>query len=73
MRYFFHIHDGVSKPDEIGTECATEQEAWTHAVVASGEFLVDQGAQMPIGSEVMMDVMDEKGKRHRLFTFDARP
>ncbi|MCO6051729.1 hypothetical protein NGM99_18240 [Mesorhizobium sp. RP14(2022)] len=71
MRYFFHIHDGISKPDEIGMECATEREVWAHALVACGEFLTDHGALMAIGSGLQMNVVDENGRELWTLTLQA--
>ncbi|MCO6050488.1 hypothetical protein NGM99_11925 [Mesorhizobium sp. RP14(2022)] len=71
MRYFFHIHDGVSKPDQIGMECASECDVWAHALVACGEFLTDQGALMAIGSELRMNVVDENDRELYALTLRA--
>jgi hypothetical protein len=71
MRYFFHIHDGILKPDEIGTECASDREAWAHALVACGEFLTDYGAIMPMGSELQMYVVDENDRQPWTLTLRA--
>ncbi len=38
-RYFFHVNDGVDRPDLVGTEFPSLDEVRSEAVVACGEML----------------------------------
>lgn len=40
--YFFDIHDGSWSRDEVGVECANDEEACQHAKRALPEIAVDQ-------------------------------
>lgn len=66
-RYFFHIDDGVSIPDPIGTELPDLTAARFEAVRASGAILEDlDGDFWKSGSPWVMAVTDESG--HLLFS-----
>ncbi len=62
-RYFFHIHDGVNRPDEEGTELAVPDEARSGAVVLLGAMLKDLDGKFWAGQEWRMTVEDEQGTR----------
>jgi hypothetical protein len=60
-RYFFTIHDGISLPDEDGTELRDAEDARTQAVIAAGEALRDTGRRFWDHPDWSMVVTDESG------------
>ena len=60
-RYFFHVHDGVSFPDDEGTELRDLHAARAAAVTMSGEMLKANTHDFWQGDEWKMDVTDETG------------
>lgn len=65
-RYFFHVIDGKSDRDGIGTEFADLYAAQDQAVRAAGEAIRDLGGQLFDHSHWKMEVNDDAGKM--LFT-----
>jgi hypothetical protein len=64
-RYFFHVKDGRSIPDDVGIELPDIQAAQAQAVTGSAEILRDEGSQFWDGTDWRMTVTDERG--HILF------
>jgi hypothetical protein len=60
-RYFFHVYDGSSSPDQDGTELPDVYIAQSQAIRTSGEILRDMGAKFWDGAEWKMEVADERG------------
>jgi hypothetical protein len=61
-RYFFHVHDGHSLPDDTGTELPDVYTAQAEAIRMSGEILRDMGARFWDGTEWKLEVADEHGR-----------
>jgi hypothetical protein len=61
-RYFFHVTDGCSAPDLVGTELPDTYAAQVEAVRASGGMLRDVGGWFWDGPEWAMEVRDEMGR-----------
>ena len=62
-RYFFHIDDGVSIPDPIGSELPDLAAARSEAVEASGSILADlDGDFWKSGRPWVMSVTGETGQ-----------
>lgn len=47
-RYFFHLRDGISKPDRDGVELAGRQEAWSMATKLAGTIIRDLRPGLPL-------------------------
>jgi hypothetical protein len=60
-RYFFHLRDGQSYPDEDGVELPDDAEACQQAVVAAGEALRDNRGKFWNSGDWFMEVVDETG------------
>jgi hypothetical protein len=69
--YFFHIHDGSYRSDNVGTTLATDHEARTEALIAAGEILRDLGRAGWHGIDWSMNVVDEGGTRICELKFSA--
>lgn len=67
-RYFFHIHDGRSIPDQEGTELPGLQAAQKEAVKLAGEMLASDPAEFWNCNQWQVEVQDETGLV--LFTLD---
>ena len=75
-RYFFHVHDGTSIRDAIGTVLPDVYAAQEEAISTSGELLREIGGKFWDGAEWSLEVTDEAGRV--LFTLrfsaqEARP
>lgn len=70
-RYFFHVHDGYSFPDEDGTELPDIYTAQAEAIRTSGEILRDVGAKFWNGTEWKLEVADERGQILFVLRFSA--
>ena len=60
-RYFFHIYDGYSAPDQDGTELPDIYTAQAEAIRLSGEVLREMGAKFWNGTDWKLEVADERG------------
>lgn len=60
-RFFFHVHDGASFPDEEGTELADWREAQFEAIRVSGAVIADNARTLKLGEDWMMEVTNEAG------------
>jgi hypothetical protein len=60
-RYYFHVFDGYSEPDDTGTEFPDIYTAQSEAIRVSGEIIRDMGAKFWDGSEWRLEVTDEQG------------
>jgi hypothetical protein len=60
-RYFFHLEDGHSAPDEEGAELRDIEEARAVAVRFAGDYLKDQGAGFWAGEDWRLIVTDADG------------
>lgn len=60
-RFYFNIYDGVSLPDNTGTELAGWDEARIEAIRLAGEVLKDQAKQISLGEEWRLEVTDRSG------------
>lgn len=60
-RFFFHVFDGRSTRDELGTELGDVYTAQAEAIRLSGEILRDMGAKFWDGTtEWRLEVADER-------------
>ena len=60
-RYFFHIHDGYSAMDTVGTELPDWQTARREAIRLAGMVLADEADRLLLGEEWRMEVTDAGG------------
>ena len=60
-KYFFHIHDGQTFPDEEGTELADLAAARLEAVQLTGQMLKDDSQAFWNGEDWRVQVTDEAG------------
>jgi hypothetical protein len=70
-RYFFHVYDGYSVPDQEGTELPDIYTAQAQAIRFSGELLRDMGAQFWDGTEWRLEVADARGQVLFVLRFSA--
>jgi hypothetical protein len=70
-RYFFHVTDGYSAPDLVGTELPDISAAQTEAIRASASILRDEGDRFWDGTEWSMEVKDEMGRSLFTLRFSA--
>lgn len=62
-RYFFHVDDGVQKPDREGTDLPGVREAEVEAVATAGSMLKDVGRDFwNSGGRWHMHVTDEDSR-----------
>ena len=61
-RYFFHVHDGTSTRDIVGTELPDIFAAQDEAIRTSGELLREMGGKFWDGTEWSLEVTDEAGR-----------
>ena len=61
-RYYFHVADGYSFPDEEGTELPDIYKAQAEAIRLSGEILRDMGGKFWNGTEWTLTVADERSQ-----------
>lgn len=60
-RFFFHVYDGVSLPDDEGTELPDWQAARTEAIATAGRIVADEGKRLKLGEDWRMEVTDDRG------------
>lgn len=60
-RYFFHVRDGRSVPDDTGTELADWAEARVEAIRLCGAIIEDDAERLALSDEWYLDVEDERG------------
>jgi hypothetical protein len=60
-RYFFHVRDGLSYPDDEGTVLPDAEAARSEAIEAAGGMLRDAGKNLWNGEPWTMSVVDESG------------
>ena len=70
-RYFFHVHDGASLPDQDGTELPDIYTAQAQAIRTSGEILRDTGAKFWDGTAWRLEVADARGQVLFVLHFSA--
>lgn len=70
-RYYFHIQDGQSYPDNVGCELADLRAARLEAVRLSGEVLRDEAEKFWSCDEWQMKVTDDVGLVLFLLNFTA--
>lgn len=70
-RYFFHVRDGTSTPDDIGTDLPDIYSAQALAVRTCGEILRDMGARFWDGTEWRLEVADAQGQVLFVLRFSA--
>lgn len=70
-RYHFHVHDGISMPDETGHELADLAAARNEAVTLAGSLLRDDPHTFWRGEEWQMEVCDDTGMILFKLTFFA--
>lgn len=71
-RYFFHVHDELDLPDNLGVELTDEAAAQSQAIIAAGEMLREMGRNHWNRSEWAMDVVDERGTQVCQLKFQAK-
>jgi len=70
-RYFFHVIDGTSEPDETGTELPDIYAAQAQGVRLSAEILQEIGAQFWNGTDWRLEVTDEHDQIQFVLHFAA--
>ena len=70
-RYFFHVYDGYSVPDQDGTELPDIYTAQAQAIRLTGEILRDMGAQFWDGAAWRLEVADARGQVLFVLHFSA--
>jgi hypothetical protein len=71
-RYYFHVSDGYSAPDDEGTELPDIYTAQAEALRMSGEILREGGTQFRAGTECKLEVADERGQVLFVLRFSAK-
>lgn len=61
-RYFFHVFDGVSARDDVGTDLPDVYAAQEQAIRTAGEILRDMGARFWNDTEWRLEVAGESGR-----------
>lgn len=59
-RYYFHVRDGFSQDDNLGTELPDIYAAQSEAVRFAGEILTHLGPKFWDGSKWSLEVADEQ-------------
>ena len=67
-RFFFNVYDGISSPDDTGTELADWREARIEAIRLAGAIFTDEAKQIALGEDWHIEVTDER--RLVLFRLD---
>ena len=67
-RYYFNIYDGVSLPDDTGSELLDWREARVEAIRLAGEIFRDNAQTIALGEDWHIEVTDER--QLVLFRFD---
>jgi hypothetical protein len=57
-RYFFHVRDGVSTPDETGTELSDLDQARIEAIQLTGQIFRDEARRIARGEDWFLEVTD---------------
>ena len=70
-RYFFHVYDGFSTPDEEGTELPDIFAVQEEAIRLSGELLREMGAKFWNGTAWRLEVTDETERVLFILRFSA--
>lgn len=70
-RYFFHVRDGYSAPDDTGVDLPDIYAAQTEAIRFSGEVLSEMGARFWNSTEWVLEVSDETGQILFVLRFSA--
>ena len=70
-RYFFHVFDGISKPDLEGSECEDIYIAQSEAIRMTGEIMRDLGAKFWDGDDWRLEVTDADGRKLFIVRFSA--
>ena len=70
-RYFFHVFDGYSAPDQEGSELPDVYTAQAEAIRLSGEILREMGAKFWSATEWRLEVCDEQGRVLFVLRFSA--
>jgi hypothetical protein len=60
--YYFHVHDGESRPDHEGVDLPSRNAAWSEAVRCCGQMLKDIDGRMGHQAEWRMEVVDGLGQ-----------
>jgi hypothetical protein len=71
MRYFFNLHDGISRPDTVGSDHPDLQSARNEAVETIGERLKGSLLKNADVSSWLMNVTDEQGFTVMVLSFSA--
>lgn len=59
--FYFHVHDGVSRPDRDGTELSDWHAARLEAIRLAGAILQDEAQHVALGEDWHMEVTDRSG------------
>ena len=70
-RYFFHVKDGVSVRDDVGTELPDIYTAQAEAIRTSSKILREVGARFWDGMDWSLEVADEAGTVLFVLRFSA--
>lgn len=60
-RFYFNVYDGVSTPDDTGTELADWKEARIEAVRLAGALLKDDAERVALSDEWRLEIADDYG------------
>ena len=60
-RYHFNVYDGVSLPDDDGTELADIQAARQEAIRFAGRIIADEAHTLALSEDWRMEVTDNSG------------
>ena len=60
-RFHFNIYDGVSLPDEDGTDLPDARNARREAIILAGAVLKDSAKSDTLGDEWRLEVTDNAG------------
>lgn len=60
-RFFFHVHDGVSEMDKVGTEFSDWREARLEAIRLAGEIMQEDAKRIALGHDWRIEVTDDTG------------
>ena len=67
-RFFFNVYDGISSPDDTGTELSDWRAARIEAIRLAGAIFTDEAKQIAFGEDWHIEVTDER--RLVLFRLD---
>ena len=60
-RYHFNVQDGVSLPDQDGTELSDLQAARQEAIHLAGRIIADEAHTLALGEDWRLEVTDGSG------------